>query len=106
MLAILDEIFCRKTAIENREKEYAPGMRVIIRDEEWIIKQVIHNSLDDLVLFCQGTSISVKNKEVFFLTHMEKIEHVKLERTQLMVDTIPQYAAGVQSFWNRRELRV
>lgn len=91
--------------MENKEKEYAPGMRVIIRDEEWIIKQVIHNSLDDLVLFCQGTSISVKNKEVFFLTDMEKIEHVKPEKTQLVVDTTPQYAAGVlfmESLWRQK----
>lgn len=91
--------------METKEKEYAPGMRVIIRDEEWMIKQAIHNSLDELVLFCQGTSISVKNKEVFFLTDMEKIEHVKPENTRLVVDTTPQYAAGVlfmESLWRQK----
>ena len=34
--------------------DYAPGMRVIIRDEEWVIRKVVTNTLNNRVLYCSG----------------------------------------------------
>ena len=36
--------------------DYAPGMRTIIRDEEWMIKKTEKNSLGNQALYCIGIS--------------------------------------------------
>lgn len=36
--------------------EYAPGMRTIIRDEEWMVKKIETNSLGNKALHCIGIS--------------------------------------------------
>ena len=40
---------------------FAPGMRVIIRDEEWMIKKITINSMKVEVLHCIGISLLVKD---------------------------------------------
>ena len=59
--------------------EYAPGMRVIIRDEEWMIKKADLNSYGNSTLQCVGITPLVKDKQAYFLSDLEKIEpHLKL----------------------------
>ena len=41
--------------------EYAPGMRTIIRDEEWMVKKIETNSLGNKALYCVGISSLVKD---------------------------------------------
>ena len=43
--------------------DYAPGMRTIIRDEEWMIKKVEKNSMGNNALYCIGVSPLVKDKD-------------------------------------------
>ena len=47
--------------------DYAPGMRTIIRDEEWMVKKVERNNMGNDVLYCIGVSPLVKDREVIFL---------------------------------------
>ena len=47
--------------------EYAPGMRAIIRDEEWMVKKIETNSLGNKALYCVGISPLVKDKDAIFL---------------------------------------
>ena len=47
--------------------EYAPGMRLIIRDEEWMIKKIDTNEIGEQALNCIGISPLVKDKEAIFL---------------------------------------
>ena len=44
--------------------DFAPGMRTIIRDEEWMIKKIETNSLGNKTLYCVGVSPLVKDREV------------------------------------------
>ena len=44
--------------------DYAPGMRVIIRDEEWMIRKVEKNNLGNEALHCVGISPLVKDKDM------------------------------------------
>ena len=55
--------------------EFAPGMRTIIRDEEWMVKKIETNSLGNKALYCVGISPLVKDKEAIFLTDLETIQH-------------------------------
>ena len=71
--------------------DYAPGMRTIIRDEEWMIKKIEKNSLGNRALHCIGISPLVKDKETIFLTDLEKIQIVNPAEVKLIPDTSPFY---------------
>ncbi len=34
--------------------DFAPGMRIIVRDEEWMIKKVENNGIGNKSLYCVG----------------------------------------------------
>ncbi|MED4600211.1 DEAD/DEAH box helicase [Paenibacillus validus] len=85
--------------------DYAPGMRVIIRDEEWMIKKVETNSLDRKTIYCVGISKLVKDKEAIFLTDIETIEQVDPAKTRLVVDDSPFFKKSrlfVESKWRQK----
>ena len=67
--------------------DYAPGMRVIIRDEEWMVKKIEKNNLGNRALHCIGISPLVKDKEVIFLTDLEDIKVVNPAEVHLIPDT-------------------
>ena len=71
--------------------DYAPGMRTIIRDEEWMIKKIDKNSLGNKTLHCVGISPLVKDKETIFLTDLENIQIANPAEVQLVPDTSPCY---------------
>ncbi len=67
--------------------DYAPGMRAIIRDEEWMVIKIEKNNLGNLALHCIGISPLVKDKEVTFLTDLEEIKVVNPAEVHLVPDT-------------------
>lgn len=71
--------------------DYAPGMRAIIRDEEWMIKKIDKNSLGNKTLHCIGISPLVKDKEAIFLTDLEQIQIVNPAEVKLVPDGSPFY---------------
>lgn len=71
--------------------DYAPGMRIIIRDEEWIIKKIETNSLGNKALHCIGISPLVKDREAIFLTDLEEIQIVNPAEVNLIPDDSPFY---------------
>ena len=44
--------------------EFAPGMRVLIRDEEWMIRKCDPNSFKTYTLQCVGVSPLVRDEKV------------------------------------------
>ncbi len=78
------EVFCK----EGRKMvDYAPGMRTIIRDEEWMIRKIEKNNLGNQALHCIGISPLVRDKEVIFLTDLEEIKVVNPAEIHLVPDT-------------------
>ena len=67
--------------------EYAPGMRVIIRDEEWKVLKIETNVLRNQALHVLGISPLVKDREAVFLTDLEQIEVVDPADVRLVPDT-------------------
>lgn len=67
--------------------DYAPGMRTIIRDEEWMVKKIEKNNLGNLALHCIGISPLVKDKDVIFLADLEDIKVVNPAEVHLIPDT-------------------
>ena len=75
--------------------EYAPGMRLIIRDEEWMIKRIDTNEIGAKALSCIGISPLVKDKEAIFLDDLEKIDPVDPTKVRLIKDDSPKYTKSL-----------
>ena len=85
--------------------EYAPGMRLIIRDEEWMIKKIETNEIGEQALSCIGISPLVKDKDAVFLTDLETIETVDPTKVRLIKDESPKYTKSLlylESQWRQK----
>ncbi|MCB9795325.1 MAG: DEAD/DEAH box helicase [Alphaproteobacteria bacterium] len=67
---------------------YAPGARVVIRDEEWMVRRVQRAQGGD-ALHVLGLSELVRNHEATFLTELDEVEVLAPEGTQLVPDDSP-----------------
>lgn len=76
--------------------EYAPGMRIELRDEEWMVQKIEINNLGNKALHCVGISPLIKDKEAIFLTDLEEIKVIDPSETKLVPDT--------SEFFNRTKL--
>lgn len=65
---------------------FAPGSRVLIRGEEWLVKRVETNSLGNTALHCKGISRLVKDREAIFLSDLDEIIPVDPAQTHLVCD--------------------
>lgn len=71
----------------NTTVKYAPGMRIIVRGEEWMVKKVEMNSLGNQTLHVIGLSQLVKDYDSMFLVDVEKdIEIVDPAKVKLVPD--------------------
>ena len=87
------------------QQQYAPGMRVLIRDEEWIVKKTDVNSDGGKTLTVTGTSELVYGREAIFLDSLENIEIVRPEDTKLMTDNSARFMKSrlyIESMLRRR----
>lgn len=71
--------------------DFAPGMRAIIRDEEWMVKKIEINSLGNKALYCIGISPLVKDRDAIFLADLEQIQIVDPAEVKLVADNSPFY---------------
>lgn len=85
--------------------DFAPGMRTIIRDEEWMVKKIEINSLGNKALHCVGVSTLVKDKEAIFLADLEQIQIVDPADVKLVADASPFYKRALiylESQWRQQ----
>ncbi len=85
--------------------EFAPGMRAMIRDEEWMIRKVEKNSMGNRALHCVGISPLIKNKEAIFLSDLEQIMIVNPAEIKLVKDTSPYFRRSrlyLESQWRQK----
>lgn len=75
---------------------YAPGARVVIRDEEWLIRRVDPSTDGGWLLTCDGVSELVRGRDALFLTELEdQIEVLDPAETRLVADDSPTYTASM-----------
>lgn len=87
------------------QHEYAPGMRVIIRDEEWMIKKVENNTLGNRAIYCVGVSPLVKDREQIFLSDLEFVEIVDPAKVKLVPDDSARFMRSrlyLESQWRQQ----
>ncbi len=77
------------------KQNYAPGMRVVIRDAEWRIRRADDSGDGGYLLTCDGISELVRGKEGLFLTKLEqKVEILDPAKTNLVEDESANYQAA------------
>ena len=77
---------------------YAPGARVVVRDEEWLVRRVDPSSDGGHLLGCDGVSDLVRGRSAQFLTQLEE-EILVLDpaRTELVADTSSHFKTAANS---------
>ncbi|MEI3428562.1 MAG: hypothetical protein V8Q82_04970 [Christensenellales bacterium] len=85
--------------------EFAPGMRVLIRDEEWMIRKCDLNSYNTYTLQCVGVSPLVRDKTAYFLGDLEKIAVIDPAKTTLVPDSSTRFTRSrlfLESLWRQK----
>jgi len=73
---------------------YSPGARVVIRDEEWLVRKVDPSSDCGHLLHCDGVSDLVRGRSALFLTALEGDQQIQVldpAKTELVVDPSRQF---------------
>ncbi len=68
-----------------------PGARVLIRDEEWVVRLAQVTETGGQAVRVRGTSELVRGKEAIFLSDLDEIHVLLPEKTKLVADTSPKY---------------
>jgi ERCC4-related helicase len=74
------------------EAVFAPGLRVTIRDAEWVIKRPDLTNNGTYSLLVTGISELIRGREARFLTELDPVQPLHPEDTLLRADTSPQFA--------------
>lgn len=75
---------------------YAPGARVIVRDEEWLVRRVDPSSDGGELLTCEGVSDLVRGRSSQFLTALEgDVQVLDPAKTELVADTSSHFNSAL-----------
>ncbi len=69
----------------------APGARVVVRGEEWLVRSALPVSTGGYAVRLMGMSELVRNHEAMFLTALDTVKEMRPEDTQLAPDSTPQF---------------
>lgn len=75
----------------RRQTTFAPGARVVVRDEEWIVRGTESTTSGGVAVKVTGLSELVRGKEAIFLTELDEVIELRPEETKLVRDTSPGY---------------
>jgi SNF2-related domain/Helicase conserved C-terminal domain len=74
--------------------DIAPGARVQIRDEEWLVRTNDPCDVGGRQLTCLGISELVRDREAIFLTAIDEVEVLDPAETELVADASPAFIAS------------
>lgn len=69
----------------------APGARIVVRDEEWVVRRMQKAMPGGRAVHVVGLSELVRGKEAIFLSDLDRITELAPEDTALVADDSPQY---------------
>src|SRR5687767_5986879 len=75
--------------------DVAPGARVQIRDEEWLVRTNDPCDVGGRQLACIGISELVRNREAVFLTAIDTVEILDPAETVLVADDSPRFISSL-----------
>lgn len=72
----------------------APGARVEVRDEDWLITRVQETKADGLLVRALGLSELVRDQEATFFTNLDDVKPLRPKDTKLVHDDSPGFRRG------------
>jgi SNF2 family DNA or RNA helicase len=93
----LAQAFAEHSLRESRTTQLAPGARVIIRDEEWLVRRIDPSTDGAYLVNCDGVSDLVRGRNALFLTKLEGGEPTVLDpaQTELVLDTSSHFDSAL-----------
>jgi len=70
---------------------FAPGARILVRDEEWLVKNTLPTNTGGVAVRAVGLSELVRNHEAVFLSELDRMTELRPEETELVPDDSPRY---------------
>ncbi|MEV4481684.1 SNF2-related protein [Micromonospora coxensis] len=74
-----------------QDATFAPGSRIVVRDEEWLIRSVKTGTADGTMIKAVGVSEFVQDVEATFFTDLEPITPLVPEETELVPDASSRF---------------
>jgi len=93
------------TAPDQYAVDFAPVMRVIIRDKERMVKKMENNGFGNKTLYCVGISSLVKDADSIFLAEIEDIQQVDPTKAKLIADSSSYFGRSrlyIESQWRQK----
>lgn len=75
--------------------DIAPGARVQVRDEEWLVRTADPCDVGGRQLACIGVSETVRNREAIFLTEIDEVKVLDPRNTELVPDDSPRFISSL-----------
>ncbi|MGS2619532.1 helicase-related protein [Micromonospora sp. LZ34] len=75
----------------SQEATFAPGSRIVVRDEEWLVRSVKTGTADGTMIKAVGVSEFVQDVEATFFTALDDIQAMRPEETVLVRDTSSRF---------------
>ncbi|WP_200305125.1 SNF2-related protein [Streptomyces adelaidensis] len=72
---------------DQGETRYPPGAQILVRDEEWLVKNAIRTDYDGDKIEAVGVSEFVRDEEAVFFTKIDDVDLLEPENTRLVPDT-------------------
>ncbi|MFI9585361.1 DEAD/DEAH box helicase [Streptomyces sp. NPDC052236] len=69
------------------DAQYPPGAQIVVRDEEWLVRNVTRTAHDGDRIEAVGVSEFVRDQEAVFFTALDDVELMDPSRTKLIDDT-------------------
>lgn len=73
------------------DTSYAPGARVVIRDEEWVVRSAESTDRNGTLVRAIGQSALVNGVEASFFTDLDEITQLRPEETELVTEDSSRY---------------
>ncbi|KWX01083.1 Helicase domain-containing protein [Carbonactinospora thermoautotrophica] len=75
----------------EEEIQLAPGARIFVRDEEWLVRNVTRTEHDGFQIKAVGVSEFVQDEEATFFTALDEVQLIRPEDTELVADPTPRF---------------
>lgn len=83
----MGEYMAMKHGAHSERELLSPGMRVLVRGQEWLVDKVEPNSLGNHAVSCTGISALVRDMTATFLDDLDTITPVDPVKTRFIPDT-------------------
>ncbi|MEV6107818.1 SNF2-related protein [Streptomyces sp. NPDC051940] len=81
----------RATASDEAAAQYPPGAQIVVRDEEWLVRNVTRSANDGDRIEAVGIGEFVRDQEAVFFTELDDVELMDPRRTKLIADDSPNF---------------